>query len=77
MTPAALKPQVDLAIVEQTDVPVGTIRELSTVQGSDKLVASQGSTTAITSLNPMRPNGWLSVAVAAPVAAPRPQKTWI
>jgi methionine--tRNA ligase beta chain len=41
MTPAALKPQVDLAMVEQIDVRVGTIRQVSMVQGSDKLVALQ------------------------------------
>jgi tRNA-binding protein len=41
MTPAALKPQVDLAVVEQIDVRVGTIRQVSMVQGSDKLVALQ------------------------------------
>src|ERR1700683_5306317 len=43
MTPAALKPQVDLAVVEQIDVRVGTIRQVSMVQGSDKLVALQVS----------------------------------
>jgi len=41
MTPAALKPQVDLAVVEQIDVRVGTIQQVSMVQGSDKLVALQ------------------------------------
>src|SRR5580658_8136620 len=41
MTPAALKAQVDLAVVEQIDVRVGTIRQVSMVQGSDKLVALQ------------------------------------
>jgi tRNA-binding protein len=41
VTPAALKPQVDLVVVEQIDVRVGTIRQVSMVQGSDKLVALQ------------------------------------
>jgi tRNA-binding protein len=43
MTPAPLKPQIDLAMVEQIDVRVGTIRQVSIVQGSDTLVALQVS----------------------------------
>ena len=39
MTPAPLKPQIDLAAVEQMDVRVGTIQQVSMVEGSDKLVA--------------------------------------
>jgi tRNA-binding protein len=39
MTPAPLKPQIDLAVVEQMDVRVGTIQQVSMVEGSDKLVA--------------------------------------
>jgi tRNA-binding protein len=41
MIPAALKPQVDLSVLEQIDVRVGTIRQVSMVQGSDRLVALQ------------------------------------
>jgi tRNA-binding protein len=39
MMPAALKPEIDLTIVEQVDVRVGTIQHVSTIEGSDKLVA--------------------------------------
>jgi tRNA-binding protein len=39
MTPAPLKPQIGLAVVEQMDVRVGTIQQVSMVEGSDKLVA--------------------------------------
>lgn len=39
MTPAPVRPQIDLATIEQIDVRVGTIRRVSMVDGSDKLVA--------------------------------------
>ena len=38
MTPAAVKPLIDIALLEQIDVRVGTIEAVADVPGSDKLV---------------------------------------
>jgi tRNA-binding protein len=38
MTPAAIKPLIDTTLLEQIDVRVGTIRAVTDVPGSDKLV---------------------------------------
>ena len=39
MTPAPVKPQVDIAVLDQLDIRVGTIRAVAEVPGSDKLLA--------------------------------------
>ena len=38
MLPAPVKPLIDLAVLEQVDVRVGTIESVSEIQGSDKLM---------------------------------------
>ncbi len=38
MTPAPIKVQIDLAVLEQIDVRVGTILAVNDIEGSDKLV---------------------------------------
>lgn len=43
MSPASIKPQIDLSVLEQIDVRVGTIKSVSTVETSDKLVRLQVS----------------------------------
>jgi tRNA-binding protein len=37
--PPPVKPPIDLSILEQIDVRVGTIKSVSAIEGSDKLVA--------------------------------------
>jgi methionine--tRNA ligase beta chain len=39
MSPAPVKPQIDLTVLEQVDVRIGTIELVSAIEGSDKLVA--------------------------------------
>lgn len=39
MTPTALKPQIDISVLDQVDIRVGTIRSVGDVPGSDKLLA--------------------------------------
>lgn len=41
MTPAAIKPLIDVKLLEQIDVRVGTIDAVADVPGSDKLVRLQ------------------------------------
>ena len=38
MPPAPIKPLIDLSVLEQVDVRVGTIESVSAIAGSDKLV---------------------------------------
>ncbi|MEI8297844.1 MAG: tRNA-binding protein [Pseudomonadota bacterium] len=38
MTPAPIKPQIDLQVFQQIDIRVGTILSVREVEGSDKLV---------------------------------------
>lgn len=39
MSPAPVKPQIDLTVLKQVDVRIGTIELVSAIEGSDKLVA--------------------------------------
>lgn len=39
MTPAAVKPEIDIALLDQLDIRVGTILAVNDVPGSDKLLA--------------------------------------
>ncbi|MBW8881600.1 MAG: hypothetical protein JF615_09305 [Asticcacaulis sp.] len=39
MTPAAIKPEIDIALLDQVDIRVGTIMTVADVPGSDKLLA--------------------------------------
>jgi len=38
MSPAPIKPQIDLSVLEQVDVRVGTIESVSAIEGATKLV---------------------------------------
>lgn len=39
MTPASLKPEISIDLLSQVDIRVGTIRSVTDVPGTDKLVA--------------------------------------
>ena len=43
MTPASIKPAVEIAALDALDIRVGTIRAVSDVPGSDKLAALKAS----------------------------------